>query len=41
MYEIERLRIKFFEIDDIILDKLCGKYDNKDVYVIVNCVINF
>lgn len=39
-YEIERLRIKFFETDDIILDKPCGKYDNKDVYVTANCAIN-
>lgn len=39
-YEIERLRIKFFETDDSILDKPCGKYDNKDVYVTVNCAIN-
>lgn len=41
MYEIEILEIKLFKRDVIILNKLCGKYDNCNFYVIVNCEINF
>lgn len=36
-YEIERLIIQFFKTDEFILNKSCWKYDNKDVYVTVNC----
>lgn len=36
-YEIERLRIKFFKTDDIVLYKPCGYFRNKDIDVDVNC----
>lgn len=36
-YEIERLRIEFFQTDAIILDKPCGSFNNMDFYVTVNC----
>lgn len=39
-YEIERLEIKLFKTDALILNKKCGKYENEDVYVTVNCEIN-
>lgn len=39
-YEIEILEIKLFKRDAIILNKPCGKYDNRNFYVTVNCEIN-
>lgn len=36
-YEIERLKINFFQTDELILDKPCGPYFYKDVDVTVNC----